>query len=335
MSTYTITDTPTQPLLGNASGSYSLVNLGNATIYLENDTAVSTLNGIPLPPTGQMTWDAGSPLFVVCASGQTSILSVNNSAGRIDASRAKFWQTLYTKKFPGVGNAQSAIVECAHTETLQIRLTERSSNATGPDLQSLIVTWYDGNQQVIFSEQWTAYQLQWGANPALSYCYQTFQVPVIGSYVSVQATSPVTTTPIIALDIFGTDRILSPKSFSSNPFQDYGIYNTDYFSRTNDQVNEAWTDKTYWIRGFTNYASPLFLACLSDELTITFNAASLTTGGNINLNQVSLPVTYQRIVLAAGSSITSVTYHVPVQQGLRLNWGNIAGGSIDLSFVWT
>ncbi|HEY6020470.1 MAG TPA: hypothetical protein VIY48_11330, partial [Candidatus Paceibacterota bacterium] len=225
MSTYTVTDTPAQLVLGGGNTQVSIVNNGPSTVYLEDNTAVSVLNGIPLPPTGQMTWNSKTPLWVVCDSGRTAILTINDSAGRIDASRAKFWKPLWTTflSLGGQNYGFADLVETSHCETILIKLRFTDPGNTTPPWFRITPTWYDTEGNILHSERIDVWALYFNASIDGTII---IKLPVIGAFVSFQTAAfngDVGFGNLKQIDVLGTDKTFPYSYFCSSADNTAGV----------------------------------------------------------------------------------------------------------------
>ena len=160
--TYTVTDSPIQVVLDQGNSDISIINQGPSTIYLEANSSVSVLNGMAFAPMGQMTWNSGVPLWAICDTGATSTLLINDAAGRIDASRSRFWVQLWSQSYPAVHGITTDIVECGHTETLLIKVNETDLSGTSPDPHAITILWYDMLENIVDVDTVTINQLKYG-----------------------------------------------------------------------------------------------------------------------------------------------------------------------------
>jgi hypothetical protein len=209
MSTYTVTETPSQLIIGGGNRIASIVNNGPSTIYLEDDTAVTVGNGMQLPPTGQMTWDAATPLFAMCAPGGTAVVVVNDAAGRVDASRASYYRQLAPSTIQANG---PIIVETGFLNTLLMTFESAQDIGLSPgDVASALLEWMDGNQTVTYTET-----IYWN-NMALA-SLTNVQVSVKGSYCRISVIPWNGLIKPYGFDrwtVYGTDRILPTRSWNS------------------------------------------------------------------------------------------------------------------------
>lgn len=75
--------TPVQ-VSGVFSSDYQIVNVGSETVYLGQQSAVSTENyGVPLAPLASLRWSGSSELWGVCESGKESRISLLYSADSV------------------------------------------------------------------------------------------------------------------------------------------------------------------------------------------------------------------------------------------------------------
>lgn len=243
MSTFSITENPSQVYLGDQS-TVSLVNDGPFTVYFDENTSVDSSNGFELPPTGQMTWKGNKPLFARTAtlvSGAlpagfaTSARLRTTISGELSlTTRAKFYKPLsINPPFPTPSSGRIC-VESGHCQSLIVTYTASIADVTGAGPLNFQTLWYDESFNLLTSEIWTAQfaipGVGAGSAPPNAGNLPTWRtiIPVKGKYcVILPAFIP---TPTLTCRVIGTDSILPPKC-------DAGVSYTGGASVTNFSYN--------------------------------------------------------------------------------------------------
>lgn len=108
---------------------FTLVNNGPYTIYLDSDSSVST-RSYPLPPTATIVWDEDRPLWVI-AAGNFSELSMTRNGSFANIRQLGTLDLLQTVNSAST-TVDSDFLEVAAYETLVVVVNVSNSDGTGP-----------------------------------------------------------------------------------------------------------------------------------------------------------------------------------------------------------
>lgn len=328
---YTITDSPIKVVLGEQQTSISLLNQGPSTVYLSGNSAVDTINGLALPPMGQMSWHPENELWAVCASGNSTNLLTSVSAGKIDANRSKFWVPLSQQNCGGATSFTSSIVECSHCNTIQIQVQERYTpfHFAPPVLQASF-SWFDNAGNLLYVDgPYEIYALTSSlSNPLVLVA----RVPVIGSSVQVTLTSnpdgSAVTPTLVKLGIYGSDRLLLPISFS--------CLGTNFVpipaNSPTASINTVSTDAFTFVQPTGTYTDLIYFANLGSRLSLSASVSGLTAAGikNIRIQADSTPIISTSNISTSGTP-TQVEGVVPVQKALTVGTSSGLAGTGNLT----
>lgn len=148
MSSFQITTTP-QQLTNPGSTDVTLYNQGPATVYLDNTSAVGTVNSFTLQPTATMSWNSGASLWAVTKDGTSTLIA--NPAGQTMNTAGIAKQVLLGQN---VSNGSASFIpqaECQAYNTLRLIFTQMGFNNPVATLP-FTVTWYDDFNNVIAVE---------------------------------------------------------------------------------------------------------------------------------------------------------------------------------------
>lgn len=331
MTTYRVTDTPTQIVLGENGTDYSISNDGPSTVYLESNTSLTTLSGIALPPMGVMTWNSSTPLWAVCQDNQTSSLQVNLSAGRLDTSRAKFFSQLSSTAYTGNPVSYSIpTVECSHCETLLLNIVGVDPGNTSPPWYWLRVAWYDQNQNQISADSIEVFLLQKSSVQGILGTI-LIRLPVEGSFfsASILPQTPIeggSVAPIQNITVYGSDRRFPFSYWCTNQDLSSGVvlgFATGVGSQNGSGDNV----------GF-NLTSPygnLYFAGLSQRVGVFYSASGITTAGNRRY-RTETTVPLADIPITTGTSSAYTEFVLPTKRLVyQTNVSGLTGGTLIIN----
>lgn len=166
MPSYSVTTIP-QNIQNPLSADTTLLNNGPATVYIGNDSSVTSTSGYPLKPTASLAWPAGSSLWVVTGSGTATLVS-GASGSVMNTSNIIAQNTIYNSGAQtSVNDYATPALECGSYQSLIVTITGYTSNATNADANyvGLQFQWLDGNGNVIVTRYLTEYMRD---NPMLT-----------------------------------------------------------------------------------------------------------------------------------------------------------------------
>lgn len=126
---YSVGTTPQAIYPDGFQESFTLVNSGPYTIFLDSDSSVSA-RSYPLPPTGTIVWDEERPLWVVSA-GNFSTLSMTRNGSFANVAQLGTLDLLQTVNSSAT-TVDSSFLEVGAYQTLIIVATVTNSDGTGP-----------------------------------------------------------------------------------------------------------------------------------------------------------------------------------------------------------
>lgn len=331
MATFAITENVTQPYQGN-TGPVSLFNQGPSTIYLSTTPGADILNGFTLPPNGQMQWNGSTPLFAVCRTGMAATLVAEPGTGSLDANRSKFWSPIRSESYNNLNQFHTGQTsEVAHCETLQLNLTYKDILVnTTPPWFAVFVTWYDTNQNLIFTEEIDAWCLFFSQvnNGVLS-----MNIPVQGAFVSFlfEGEAGSTSFPqLISYSLLGTDKVFP-----------YTYYCTNADGSTGPVV--AYIEGLSPVGGvldnvqlsLPNNLPNIYLASRGQRMSFNHNVAGITVAGSRSLRTGSGLTVYFTTSIAVGANNIYQDLLVPVKSLIKETNSTAAGpNSATINVTW-
>jgi hypothetical protein len=359
VSTYSVSDSPSQIVLGGNSTEVALINQGPSTIFLGNDTSVSPLNGFPLAPMGQGIWNAAQPLFGVCNSGKSATLSTHPESGKIDANRSKFNVLLGTQSMNQLTQAYTGIIEVGHCETIELEIIEVNNGpGPAPDMHTILVAWYDSSGIATYTAAYYPPQIATisvgGTQPT---CFLKLQIPVVGAFVSFGIYPTDTAalpngTHMQQWTVRGTNRVLPYRAYSGayfNPPSVGSAGNQVYYqtmmvnSALSGLFNASQTAEDWFSFNTSNY-NDVFFSTMGKLMSIGISSQGITGAGTVAISPLSgaptnVPGTgirYHQWAIPTGAQRLFVDgIQIPISQALKFAFlDGIAGGSVSIHVAW-
>lgn len=261
---FTVLNTPQGIYSDGLQDSVTLQNLGSSTIYLSDDSAISSIS-YPLPPTASIVWDSGRPLWAVCRTTTGSTLQVDRASSLMDRAKADAYVNL-ANYVPGARNNNTTfspgdILECASFKTLLVTLSSDSSFtiAAPTNIMILACEWFDQNQNSIFTQS-----LSWPFSSDFG-IPSSLTIPVRGAFVRMTLRNQTGSQKIFSyLNVVGTTLeqglTIIPGTYASCSGNSVGGTWRDAFVNTWDGtvfIVPAWSSFiTISIRYSSNITSP-------------------------------------------------------------------------------
>lgn len=337
MSLYTVTVGQAAAIFPfEESQAVSVYNRGPATVYLSDQSSVSTTTGLKVPPLGSVVWDAGRKMYAICGPiqsqynvyGSLATLDIQPLESLVLSPQAGMFDFLYGLDPSLISGYR---FEVSAYNTLYIAFDMKFDNTLQPTVGtwfSLIVSWYDANGN--FIETYSYDSAVDGKGDLYYY------IPVRGTYMSINASDNnlgphfVWTTGVV----FGTTRNMPTKNINTHLPWSTSTPIATLVTYQDTIIIPDWQFENIYLPTLGNYITASFRASTAVNTAGGFRICSIRSGRYMFGNDVALPIS------ATGGSVVALVTNVPYSQSPILTLGQggapvLAGaGSLDVTLTY-
>lgn len=298
-----------------------LTNDGPGTIFLGDDSSLSTEYGLPLPPLASIVWEEGRSLWAVSSS--TAVLkygrTTNSPVGTTDDKQRVIYNAVLA--------AGSTIprLESGSYSSLQVNVNQDSTASI--DNMQLTITWRS-NDGVLLSEDIYTSAAAFNATYPLR-----FTIPVKGAAFDTSITGAAGSLPTNIVIIGST--LDSPVRL--RPSFNAGIGFPVRSSGVAPGILNYGPDFAAFTWAVANAANDMWLHNLGQTLTLTIVFDTIPGAGRISIRDKSSGATFARFSVSTTGAFNQFVATLPLSSTPELHWEVVptVATTMTLALVWS